>query len=86
MSWDVIVPGGHKRHVNDILGLLLKNHFPGLVDVGGGRMRPPQTLDHFALVPDHGTMHGRTYVNVAEHVRAELWVSLPLTIFLNILH
>ena len=72
--------------MNGILGLLLKNHFPGLVDVGRGRRWPPQTLDHFALVADQGMLHGRTYVNVAEHVRAELWVSLPLTLFLNILH
>ena len=73
-------------NMNGILGLLLKNHFPGLVDVGGGRRRPPQTLDHFALVPNQGTLHGRTYMNVVEHMRAELWVSFSRTTLLNTLH
>ena len=63
-SWDIIVEGVHKRLVNDILGLLLKQHFPGLVDLGMCRRQSPQSFAHYAMVPDHG---GVAWQDISKH-------------------
>jgi hypothetical protein len=39
------------RHVNGILGLLCKTHFPGLVDYAKKR-EPAYTFDHYANAID----------------------------------
>ena len=39
--------GGHTRQVNGILGLLCKEHFPGLVEYAGVT-GPTYLFDHYA--------------------------------------
>jgi hypothetical protein len=67
-----VVVEGHGCSVNGILGLLCREHYPGLVQLAG-KTEPAYTFDHFAATPDV------TYGNKAERVRRELWVSLPRT-------
>jgi hypothetical protein len=43
--------GGIARHVNGILGLLCRTHFPGLVDYARKR-EPAYTFDHYTNSPD----------------------------------
>jgi hypothetical protein len=71
--------GGHARHVNGILGLLCKTHFPGLVEYAG-KTEPTYTFDHYASAPDVGCG------SKAARVKRELWVSLPHTTLLNTSH
>ena len=82
----IVVSGGaHTRQVNGILGLLCKEHFPGLVEyarVTG----PAYSFDHYAAAPDAADRARRVFNNKAERVKQELWVSLPRTTLLNISH
>jgi hypothetical protein len=50
-NWTVVSGGGITHHVNGILGLLCRTHFPGLVDYAGKR-EPAYTFDHYANAPD----------------------------------
>lgn len=77
--------GDHKRHVNGILGLLCRLHFPGLVAFGGGQ-EPAYTWDHYVAFPDLPDRDGRVFANKAARVTTELWVSLPRTTLLNTSH
>jgi hypothetical protein len=43
--------GGHHRLPNGILGLLCREHFPGLVEYAGVT-GPAYTFDHYAVAPD----------------------------------
>jgi hypothetical protein len=43
--------GGIARHVNGILGLLCRTHFPGLVDYARKR-EPAYTFDHYTNALD----------------------------------
>ena len=68
--------GDHARHVNDILGLLIKEKFPGLV----------YTWAHYATGPDAPDRDGRVFTDKAQRVKAKLWVSLSRTTLLNTSH
>ena len=77
--------GAHTRQVNGILGLLCKEHFPGLVEyarVTG----PAYSFDNYAVAPDAADRDRRVFNNKVDHVKQELWVSLPHTTLLNTSH
>jgi hypothetical protein len=68
---------GSSSHPNGILGLLCREHFPGLVEyaeVTG----PAYTFDHYAVAPDAVDRDGREFNNKVERVKQELWVSLSI--------
>jgi hypothetical protein len=68
---------GHGRNPNGILGLLCREHFPGLVEYA--RMTGlAYTFDHYAAAPDVVDRDGREFNNKAEQVKQELWVSLTI--------
>jgi hypothetical protein len=71
--------GGLTRHVNGILGLLCKTHFPCLVDYARKR-EPAYTFDHYANAPDAEAE------NKAVWVKQDFWVSLHRTTLLNTLY
>jgi hypothetical protein len=78
-NWTIVSSGGIARHVNDILGLLCRTHFPGLVDYARKR-EPAYTFDHYANAPD---AEGE---NKMVWVKRDFWVSLHRTTLLNTLH
>ena len=82
-NWTIVASGGaHTRQVNGILGLLCKEHFPGLVEyarVTGSAY----SFDHYAAAPDATDRARRVFNNKAEQVKQELWVSPPRTTLLN---
>ena len=63
-GWRKVGGGDHARHVNGILGLLIKEKFPGLVQFG-------ETIElaymwaHYAAVPDAPDRDGRVFVDKA---------------------
>lgn len=77
--------GAHTRQVNGILGLLCREHFPGLVEYAGVR-EPAYTFGHYVAADDAEDRAGRVFNNTAERVKAELWVSLPPNTLLNTSH
>jgi hypothetical protein len=77
--------GGHGRDPNGILGLLCREHFPGLIEyarVSGSAY----TFNHYVVAPDEVDRDSREFNNKAERMKQELWVSLPRTILLNTSH
>ena len=54
-GWRKVGGGDHARHVNGILGLLIKEKFPGLVQFDG-IIEPAYTWAHYAAVPDCNTL------------------------------
>ena len=74
--------GGHTCQVNGILGLLCKEHFPGLVGYAGVT-GPACSFDHYAAALDAADQARRVFNNKAERVKQELWVSLPRTTLHN---
>jgi hypothetical protein len=77
--------GGHGRNPNGILGLLCREHFPGLVEYAEV-MGPAYTFDHYAATPDAVDRYDREFKNKSERVKQELWVSLPRTILFYMSH
>jgi len=75
----------HTHQVSGILGLLCREHFPGLVEYAGVT-GPAYSFDHYVAAPDAEGRDSKAFNNKAEPVRAELWVSLPHSIWLNISH
>jgi hypothetical protein len=71
--------------VNGILGLLIKEKFPNLVQFGG-TIELAYTWAHYATVPDTPDRDGRVFADKAHHVKAKLWVSLSRTTLLNTSH
>ncbi|XP_062182028.1 uncharacterized protein LOC133886294 [Phragmites australis] len=71
-NWLRVGEGDHSRHVNGILGLLIKEKFPGMVTLGGVT-EPAYTWAHYAAAPDARDREGRVFPNRAERVKAELW-------------
>ena len=69
--------GGHRRLPNGILGLLCREHFPGLVEYARV-MGLAYTFDHCAVAPDAVDRDDREFNNKAERVKQELWVSLSI--------
>ena len=84
-SWIKLSGGDHNRKVNDILGLLCREHFPGLVAYAG-QQQPAYTWDHYVAAPDVPDRDRRRFTNIAEWVKGELWVSIPRTTLLNKSH
>jgi hypothetical protein len=68
---------GHSRNPNGILGLLCKEHFPGLVEYVGVT-GPPYTFDHYAVAPDAVDRDDIEFNNKVELVKQELWVSFTI--------
>ena len=81
-GWRKVGGGDHARHVNDILGLLIKEKFPGLVQFGE-TIELAYTWAHYAAIPDTPDRGGRVFADKARRVKAELWVSLSRTVLLN---
>ena len=81
-GWRKVSGGDHACHVNDILGLLIKEKFPGLVQFGG-TIEPTYTWAHYAAVHNAPDRDGRVFIDKVQRVKAELWVSLSRTILLN---
>ena len=75
----MVVSGGSAWLVNGILGLLCRQHFPGIVTYAS-KTEPAYSFDHYAVALD------AEYPNKAARVKAELWVSLPRTTLLNTSH
>jgi hypothetical protein len=64
-------------NVNGILGLLCREHFPGLVWMSEDEEpEAPTSFDHYALIDDAPDVQGRKFRNLADQVIMELWVSL----------
>ena len=74
--------GDHTRIVNGILGLLCKEHFPGMV-LHAGKSKPAWYCEHYYSAEDQEDSLRRVFDNKAERVKHELWVSLLLTTLLN---
>jgi hypothetical protein len=71
-NWILVEEGVEARNVNGILGLLCREHFPGLVykseeDVEGEL----PSFDQYTLFPAD-----ELYRNLVDQVILELWVSL----------
>ncbi|KAL5647170.1 hypothetical protein ACJX0J_041525, partial [Zea mays] len=64
--------GGHGRNPNGILGLLCREHIPGLVEYVGVT-RLAYTFDHNAIAPDVVDIDDREFNNKAERLKQELW-------------
>ena len=75
----MVVLGGSARLVNGILGLLCRQHFPGIITYAS-KTELAYSFDHYAIATDV------EYPNKAARVKAELWVSLPRTTLLNTSH
>ena len=75
----MVVSGGSARLVNGILGLLCRQHFPGIITYAS-KMEPAYLFDHYVIASD------AEYPNKAARVKAEFWVSLPCTTLLNTSH
>jgi len=75
------VQGSQTRQVNGILGLLCREHYPGLVEYAGVT-GPAYSFDHYAAAPDAVDRDGRVFNNKAERVKQELWVSAQYITFI----
>jgi hypothetical protein len=85
-NWVLVDQVALARNVNGILGLLCKEHFPGLVRKGDQDWETAWTFDHYALVQDALDHNGIRCKNKVDRVIRELWVSLSCTTFLNSSH
>ncbi|CAO2143707.1 unnamed protein product, partial [Urochloa humidicola] len=70
-AWKVDSPGSHKRLVNNILGRLCRDHFPGVV-LHSGVYEPAFTFHHYVVAPDQADRDGRIFPNKAQRVIGEL--------------
>ena len=84
-GWRKVSGGDHVRHVNDILGLLIKEKFPCLVQFGG-TIVSANTWAHYATIPDAPDRDDKVFADKAQRVKAKLWVSLSRITLLNTLH
>lgn len=75
----MVVSGGGARSPNGILGLLCRQHYPGIVTYAS-KTEPADSFDDYAVAADPH------YPNKAARVKAEFWVSLPRTTLLNTSH
>ncbi|KAE8804001.1 methionyl-tRNA synthetase [Hordeum vulgare] len=66
---------GKCRHVNCVIGILLKEHFPGMVTLPGEGNVPEvaRTWDHYKACEDVGTFNNIEVHNKAERVFAKIW-------------
>lgn len=64
--WTVVVSsGGHKRSINNIPGLLCREHFPDMVEYSGV-MVLDYLFDHYAVTLDAIDCEGRIFNNKAD--------------------
>ena len=77
----LVEEGIEARNVNGILGLLCREHFPGLVWTSEDEDPEVPSFDHYTLVATDAP-----HRNLADRVIQELWVSLSRTTALNSLH
>ena len=72
---------GKYRHMNMTIGILLKEHFPGMVTLPGEGNVPEvaSTWDHYKACEDVGTFNNIEVHNKAERVFAELWVIIKFS-------
>ena len=77
----LVEEGIEARNVNGILGLLCREHFPGLVWASKDEDPVVPSFDQYALVATD-TEHRK----LVDQVIQELWVSLSRTMALNSLH
>ena len=68
-----------------ILGLLCKLHYPGCMQIAS-QLQPTSAWEHYITADDGLNREGRIYLNKAERVLHELWVSLSGTTFVNASH
>jgi hypothetical protein len=68
---------GSEPQPNGILGLLCREHFPGLVEYAGVT-GPAYTFNHYVVAPDVVDRDDKEFNNKTERVKQELWVSLPI--------
>jgi len=76
----LVEEGVPARNVNGILGLLCREHFPGLVWTLEHEDLEVPSFDHYALVATDAP-----HRNLADRVISELWVSLNSLHSLDIL-
>jgi hypothetical protein len=76
-SWeDTTFQGtGPQRHVNGVLGNLIRMHYPNEVTQSIGSTSPATCCDDYALAPD------ATYVTSKGAVWSDFWVSFSVTLF-----
>jgi hypothetical protein len=74
----VVVLGTASQYPNGVMGLLCKQHYPGLVEFH--RKELAYLFDHYVIAAD------AEYPNKVAWVIAEFWVSLPRTTLLNTSH
>ena len=72
----MVVSGGSAWLVNGILGVLCRQHFPGIVTYAS-KTELAYSFDHYAVATY------AEYHNKAARAKVELWVSLPRTTLLN---
>ena len=75
----MVASGGSAWLINGILGLLCRQHFPGIITYAS-KTELAYSFDHYAVAPD------AEYPNKAAWVKAEFWVSLTRTTLLNTSH
>ena len=68
-NW-VVVSGAGARTPNGILGLLCRQHYPGVVTYNNNTLAPC-SFDHYAIATDT-----EPYPNKTARVIGEFWVSL----------
>ncbi len=79
-------PGTKARHPNGILGILCREHYPGMVKIGEEEWRPAKNFDDYVRGPDAPDRTGRIFDNKQARVLGELWVSLCHSTLLNTWH
>ena len=67
----LVEEGVPARNVNGILGLMCREHFPGLVWTSEDEDPEIPSFDHYALIASYAP-----HRNLADRVISELWVSL----------
>jgi hypothetical protein len=78
--------GGHKRNPNGIVDLLVREHFPRIVEYGG-HSTLTYSFDHYVVTPKAAVdRDNREFNNKVERVKQELWVGFPHTILFNMSH
>lgn len=77
--------GDHTRLVNGVLGLLCKEHFPGMV-THASKYEPAWYFEHYYSAEDQDDALNKSFDNKVERVKEELWVSLLCTTVLNSSH
>ena len=65
--------------MNGILGLLVREHSPGVVTIPGNAAEPAYTWNHYKHAEDFADTNGRLFGNKAERVKAELWVIISVS-------